>query len=197
MSKGFRQQKTPSKADIAKAASNANDRVAAQEQVFKMMLQQFLKLSQEVQHQSRELEALANLVATGSISDKAKEGDVVIVNSMGLMKDTMLPFEGGTANRTAVRLGSKSLIAGFEEALIGAEIAQELDIPLTFPQEYHAKDLAGKEVIFKVIVLDILRNKVDTTNFDSMVKEAHERGMKEKTQNAKPESETLNVQTQE
>lgn len=197
MSKGFRQQKTPSKADIAKAASNANDRVAAQEQVFKMMLQQFLKLSQEVQHQSRELEALANLVATGSISDKAKEGDVVIVNYMGLMKDTMLPFEGGTANRTAVRLGSKSLIAGFEEALIGAEIAQELDIPLTFPQEYHAKDLAGKEVIFKVIVLDILRNKVDTTNFDSMVKEAHERGMKEKTQNAKPESETLNVQTQE
>lgn len=177
MSKGFRQKKQPTKGDLAKANDNMQNQIQQQQQVFQMMIQQIFKLSQELQHQSRELEALANLVGTQSVYDEAQEGDVIVVNYMGLMKDTMLPFEGGTASRTAVRIGSNSLIAGFEAGLKGLKSGARTVLELTFPEDYHAKDLAGKEVIFEVLVLDVLREIVDPTDFNQLVKETHEKAM--------------------
>lgn len=61
-------------------------------------------------------------------------------------------FEGGTAQEYPLTLGSNSFIPGFEDALIGAKAGETKDIPLTFPQKYPAKELAGKKVIFTVTI---------------------------------------------
>ena len=64
-------------------------------------------------------------------------------------------FEGGAATGHELEIGSDSFIPGFEDGLIGHNTGDEFDLPLTFPEEYHADDLAGKEVIFHVKIHDI------------------------------------------
>lgn len=66
-----------------------------------------------------------------------------------------VPFEGGKAENYDLVIGSGSFIPGFEEQLVGAEIGKELDVNVTFPEEYHAKDLAGKAAVFKCRVNEI------------------------------------------
>ncbi|MGI6094535.1 MAG: trigger factor [Lachnospiraceae bacterium] len=65
------------------------------------------------------------------------------------------PFEGGKGEDYPLIIGSNTFIPGFEEQLIGAEIGKETEIHVTFPEDYHAKDLAGKPVVFKCTVKDI------------------------------------------
>ncbi len=89
-----------------------------------------------------------------SESDKPAEmGNTVTIDYMGFIGDEQ--FEGGTANGQDLELGSGTFIPGFEEQLVGAKIDDELDVKVTFPEDYHAEDLAGKEAIFKVKVLNI------------------------------------------
>ena len=64
-------------------------------------------------------------------------------------------FEGGTAQDYSLTIGSNSFIPGFEDQLIGKEIGVESDINVTFPTEYHAGDLAGKEAVFTCTVKEI------------------------------------------
>lgn len=66
-----------------------------------------------------------------------------------------VPFEGGKAENYDLVIGSGSFIPGFEEQLVGAEIGKELDVNVTFPEEYHAKELAGKAAVFKCKVNEI------------------------------------------
>lgn len=66
-----------------------------------------------------------------------------------------VPFEGGKAENYDLVIGSGSFIPGFEEQLVGAEIGKGLDVNVTFPEEYHAKDLAGKAAVFKCRVNEI------------------------------------------
>lgn len=66
-----------------------------------------------------------------------------------------VPFEGGKAENYDLVIGSGSFIPGFEEQLIGAEIGKELDVNVTFPEEYHAENLAGKAAVFKCRVNEI------------------------------------------
>jgi len=87
----------------------------------------------------------------------AKEGDLVNIDYAGF--DGKNQFEGGTAKDQELTLGSKTFIPGFEEQVVGMNIGDEKDISVTFPSEYHAKELAGKPVIFKVKLLGI-REKV-------------------------------------
>jgi len=68
-------------------------------------------------------------------------------------------FAGGTGKDFPLKLGSKQFIPGFEEALVGAKAGQKFDIPLTFPKDYHAKNLAGQKVKFKTTVHKI--NKLE------------------------------------
>lgn len=82
-------------------------------------------------------------------------------------------FEGGTAQGHDLVLGSGSFIPGFEEGLVGAEVGQELDVSVTFPEEYHAENLKGKEAVFKVKVNSI-REKETPALDDEFVKEASE-----------------------
>ena len=80
----------------------------------------------------------------------AKDGDEVIIDFVGKRDGTA--FDGGTGNDYALTLGSKTFIPGFEEALVGLKAGDKKDVELTFPKDYHAKDLAGKKVVFETTI---------------------------------------------
>jgi trigger factor len=80
----------------------------------------------------------------------AKDGDEAVIDFVG--KKDGVAFEGGTGSDYPLTLGSNSFIPGFEEALVGLKPGDKKDVELTFPKEYHAKDLAGKKVVFEVTV---------------------------------------------
>ena len=85
------------------------------------------------------------------ITDRAaKLGDEVLIDYAGFVGDNQ--FEGGTAERQPLMLGSGTFIPGFEEQLVGAKVGDKVDVKVTFPQEYHATDLAGKEAVFHCTV---------------------------------------------
>jgi len=77
---------------------------------------------------------------------KAKDGDQIVFDFAGSVDGEL--FEGGTAEDYPLVLGSNSFIPGFEEQLIGAKAGDELDVTVTFPEEYGAEHLAGKEAVF-------------------------------------------------
>ncbi|MBR4993086.1 MAG: FKBP-type peptidyl-prolyl cis-trans isomerase, partial [Lachnospiraceae bacterium] len=103
---------------------------------------------------------LANVYAQDpnmvDVTDRAVEsGDTVNIDYVGKYADTLEAFEGGTAEGALLTIGSHSYIDGFEDGLIGANIGETRDLNLTFPENYGATDLAGKEVIFTVTVNSI------------------------------------------
>jgi trigger factor len=79
-----------------------------------------------------------------------KEGDTAVIDFEGFIDD--VAFEGGKGENFELLLGSGQFIPGFEEKLIGVKRDEEVEITVTFPEEYGAKDLAGKEAMFKVKV---------------------------------------------
>lgn len=83
----------------------------------------------------------------------AKDGDEVILDFVGKKGDE--PFDGGTAKDYTLTLGSKQFIPGFEEAIEGHKAGDAFDVPLTFPKEYHVKDLAGAKVVFSVELKEV------------------------------------------
>lgn len=88
------------------------------------------------------------------VSDRAaKMGDLVNIDFAGSMNGVL--FEGGSAKDFELELGSHSFIAGFEEQVVGMAIDEQKDINVTFPESYHAKDLAGKPAVFAVKLLAI------------------------------------------
>ena len=97
----------------------------------------------------REIERLRKQNARMVSVDRAAEnGDTVNIDYAGT-KDGVA-FEGGTAQGYNLVLGSNSFIPGFEEKLIGIKAEEERDLDLTFPEEYHSKELAGQAVVFHV-----------------------------------------------
>lgn len=93
---------------------------------------------------------LAELAVT---EEAAAEGNTVVIDYEGSVDGEV--FEGGQAENHSLELGSGSFIPGFEEQLIGAKPGEELDVNVTFPEEYHAEELAGKEAVFKVKVHEV------------------------------------------
>jgi trigger factor len=85
---------------------------------------------------------------TIDVDDRAVEnGDIIKLDFDGSVDG--VPFEGGKAENYTLTIGSGSFIPGFEEQLVGVQIGEEKDVNVTFPEEYHAKDLAGKAAVFK------------------------------------------------
>ena len=82
-----------------------------------------------------------------------ENGDVAIIDFAGY--ESGVAFQGGTASDYRLEIGSKSFIEGFEEGLVGAKIGEERSLMLTFPEAYHAENLAGKPVEFKTTVKEI------------------------------------------
>lgn len=88
----------------------------------------------------------------------AQEGDTAVIDYEGFVDD--VPFEGGKAEQHSLELGSGSFIPGFEDQVIGMEKGEERDIKVTFPEEYHSAELAGKEAVFKVKLHEIKRKEL-------------------------------------
>lgn len=84
---------------------------------------------------------------------KAKLGDVVLIDFTGRIDGEA--FEGGAAQDHMLELGSNSFIPGFEDGLVGAEAGQTVDVKVSFPEEYQAAHLAGKEAVFECPVKEI------------------------------------------
>ncbi|EMF2249446.1 trigger factor [Listeria monocytogenes] len=101
----------------------------------------------------------------------AENGDTVILDFEGF-KDGVA-FEGGQAENHSLELGSGQFIPGFEEKLVGLKAGDEADIELTFPEEYHAEDLAGQPVVFKVKLHGIKTKEVPALD-DELAKDIDE-----------------------
>ena len=87
----------------------------------------------------------------------AQLGDEVIIDYAGFVGDEQFP--GGTAEKQPLTLGSGMFIPGFEEQLVGANVGDKVDVRVTFPAQYHAANLAGKEAVFHCTVHEINEKK--------------------------------------
>ena len=100
------------------------------------------------------LEAERNKNArTVSVTRAAKLGDTVMIDYEGSVDG--VPFEGGKAENSPLELGSHTFIDTFEDQLVGHKAGEEVDVNVTFPEQYHAPELAGKPALFKVVINDV------------------------------------------
>ena len=100
-----------------------------------------------------------------SVDDRAvAEGDTVNLDYSGSVDG--VKFEGGTAEGQTLKIGSHTFIPGFEEQMVGMNIGEEKDLNVTFPTEYHAPDLAGKEAVFHVKVNGITETQLPALDDD-------------------------------
>lgn len=91
---------------------------------------------------------------TVTVEDRAvQDGDEVILDFEGFVNGEA--FEGGKGENYPLTIGSGSFIPGFEEQLVGAEAEKEVEVKVTFPEDYHAEELKGKEAVFKCTVHEI------------------------------------------
>lgn len=136
-----------------------------------------------------------------TVDRAAQDGDTVLIDYSGFVGDVQ--FEGGTAERQPLKLGSNTFIPGFEEQLIGASAGEEKDVIVTFPEEYHSEDLAGKEAVFKCLVHEIKETELpelndefakDVSEFDTLEELRKDTREKlEKSAASKAEMETKNA----
>ncbi len=96
--------------------------------------------------------ALCGVAALAGCEKVAKNGDTVVIDFAGFLGTEQ--FAGGTASDYSLKLGSGTFVPGFEEQLVGAKVGETRDVNITFPENY-VKELAGKDVVFKVTIKDI------------------------------------------
>ena len=95
---------------------------------------------------NRELEQNSRMI---TVDDRpVQKDDIAVIDFEGFVDDE--PFEGGKSENYELTIGSNSFIDNFEDQLIGKSIGDEVDVNVTFPEEYHSKELAGKPALFKV-----------------------------------------------
>ena len=85
--------------------------------------------------------------------EAAADGDTVVIDYEGSVDGEK--FDGGSADNYSLVLGSGSFIPGFEDQLVGYKAGEDVDVNVTFPEDYHAKDLAGKDALFKVKIHEV------------------------------------------
>ena len=104
------------------------------------------------EHIDKMRERHAELVPAAADAE-AKSGDMVTLDFKGFVDGEA--FEGGEGKDYPLQIGSNSFIPGFEDQLVGAKVGEEKEVNVTFPEEYHAKDLAGKPAVFKCTIRSI------------------------------------------
>lgn len=120
----------------------------------------------------RELDKKAEEVARiSTVEREAKEGDTAVIDFEGFLDG--VPFDGGKGEDFELRLGSGQFIPGFEEQLIGTKAGDEVDVNVTFPEDYHEASLAGKPTVFKVKVHEIKETVVPAKD-DELAKDVSE-----------------------
>ncbi len=145
------------------------------------------KVVQEVKDEDveNELKAVQKRNARMILVERpAKEGDTVLFDYAGFVGGEQ--FEGGTAERQELVLGSGMFIPGFEEQLIGTTPGEKVDVKVTFPEEYHAEELAGKEAVFHCLVHEIKEEQLPELD-DEFAKDVSEYDTLEELKNANRE----------
>ena len=102
------------------------------------------------------IEKLANAKKTTKLLDEKREtktGDVIVIDYTGTIDGE--EFKGGKGKDYYLALGSNTFIPGFEEQLTGKNLNETVDVNVTFPENYHAKDLAGKKALFKTVIKEL------------------------------------------
>ena len=126
------------------------------------------KLSTEVTDEEVEAQIQAELAKKAELEIKedgaVEEGDTAVIDFEGFLGEEA--FEGGKGEDYALEIGSGSFIPGFEEQLVGVKAGESKDVVVTFPEEYHATELAGKEATFKVTVKEIKTKVLPELNDD-------------------------------
>ncbi|AVM24844.1 trigger factor [Bacillus pumilus] len=120
-----------------------------------------------------ELKGMQNRQAELVVKEEGaiENGDTVVLDFEGFVDGEA--FEGGKAENYSLEVGSGSFIPGFEEQLVGLEAGAEKDVEVTFPEEYHAEDLAGKPAVFKVKIHEIKAKELPALD-DEFAKDADE-----------------------
>ncbi len=104
------------------------------------------------------------------VTDRAvKDGDTVIIDYSGSVDG--VKFDGGTAEKQTLVIGSKTFIPGFEEQVIGMNIGEDRDINVKFPEEYHAENLKGKDAVFAIKLHEIKAKELPELT-DEFIKDA-------------------------
>lgn len=107
-----------------------------------------------------------NILTAYPVTDRAvAQGDAVTIDYVG--KKDGVAFDGGTAEGYVLNIGSGNFIEGFEDGLIGVMPGETVDLNLTFPENYHAEELAGADVVFTVTVHDIQ----ESTDYENVTQE--------------------------
>ena len=137
-----------------------------------------------------------------NVDDRAvQEGDIAVIDFEGFVDD--VAFDGGKGEDYELEIGSGTFIPGFEEQLVGAEINGDVEVKVTFPEEYHAENLKGKDAVFKVKVKGIKVRELpeldddfasEVSEFDTLDEyKADVRKKLEETAENKAKSETENA----
>ena len=98
------------------------------------------------------------------IDESVSDGKYAKIDFEGYLNDEL--FEGGAAKDYLIEIGSNNMIPGFEEGLIGLKVGDEKDLNINFPDDYHAEDLKGKPVKFKIKVNEVLETSLPELNKD-------------------------------
>ena len=145
-----------------------------------------------------------NNARTITVEDRAvKDGDMTVINFEGFVDG--VAFEGGKGENYPLTIGSGAFIPGFEDQLIGANLNEEVEVNVTFPEDYQAEELAGKPAVFKCTVLEIKEKELpeaddefaaEVSEFDTITeyKEDIKKNLAEKKASAaksKKESEVI------
>ena len=99
----------------------------------------------------------------------AENGDTVVIDYSGSVDG--VKFDGGTAERQNLELGSNTFIPGFEEQVVGMNVGEEKDISVKFPDDYHAENLKGKDAVFHIVLHEIKKKELPEIT-DEFVKDA-------------------------
>ncbi len=123
------------------------------------------KVSAEISDEDLEMELKKQQEMNGrlvSVEDRAIEnGDTAIIDFEGFVDG--VAFEGGKGENHNLEIGSGSFIPGFEEQLIGKNVGEDVDVNVTFPDQYQSDELAGKDAVFKVAVKGIKVKRTSRT----------------------------------
>jgi trigger factor len=121
----------------------------------------------------REVDAMRERLARLETAERpAAQGDFVVIDYLGSLRvsdddgERLEPFEGGEGRDQLVELGGGNLIPGFEEQLVGASAGDEREVALTFPADYPAEQLAGRDAVFAVTVKEVKRKELPPIDDD-------------------------------
>lgn len=124
-------------------------------------------IDNEIKHMQERIAHIIDLPAGTAMEN----GDTAIIDFEGFIDD--VAFEGGKGEKYSLTLGSNTFIPGFEDQLVGVKTGEAVDVNVTFPEDYHSDDLAGKPAVFKVFVHEARRRELPPVD-DDFVKDMRE-----------------------